>query len=96
MPSCALDPTAVREQYARYRRLAAAMTCLERTPETISVQFDELLDRDLLSTTLAVERACCPFFVFDFSDYDRRLRIGVRQPQQSRALDAMAAAFTRG
>jgi hypothetical protein len=96
IPSCALDQTGLREQYARYQRLAATVTCVERTPETITVKFDDQLDRDLLAEALAVERECCPFFVFDFGDHDRRLTAGVRQPQQSPALDAIATAFRRG
>jgi hypothetical protein len=94
--SCALDRTGLHAQYARYQRLSAAVTHRERVPEMLTVQFDERLDRDLLEETLAVERECCPFFVFDFNDRELRLAIGVRQAQQSPALDALATAFTRG
>jgi hypothetical protein len=91
--NCALDESGRREQLARYKQLAAAVTRVESKPETVVVQFGECLDRDLLERTLAVERACCPFFVFQLDDAEQRLQITVREREQQPALEAMAAAF---
>lgn len=95
IPSCALDQTAWQAQYARYRSLANTVSRLERHPEMLTVQFDEHLDNDVLEQTLTVERKCCSFFVFRFDDPERRLTIGVCQPDQAPALDAMATVFVR-
>lgn len=94
IPSCALDADGRRRQYARYRRLAAAVSRLDRMPDTISVRFDDRFERDVLERALAVERECCPFFMFEFDDDKRRLKIAVSRPDQLPALDALAAAFT--
>ena len=93
IPSCALDEAGRLEQYARYKRLAEAVNQVERRLETVVVEFGERLDRDLLEQTLAIERQCCPFFIFEFEEGEHRLAISVRQPDQRSALDAMAAAF---
>lgn len=60
----------------------------------IVVQFNERLDRESLLRALAAERDCCPFFTFRFEESQRRLTIGVREPDQLPALEAMAYAFT--
>jgi hypothetical protein len=91
IPSCALDDAGRREQRNRYMRLAATVTRLERTPEVVVIEFGENLDREALDRALAVERECCPFFVFEFEESSRRLRITVREPEQLPALEAMAA-----
>ena len=93
IPSCALDGASRREQFGRYRRLATAVTGLDRAAECLIVEFDEHLDGDLLERTLAVERECCPFFVFRFSGVERRLEIRVREREQLAALAVLAAAF---
>ena len=95
IPSCALDQAGIREQQARYRQLAGTVTHLDQTADRIIVKFDEHLDRRLLERTLAVERECCPFFVFRFSNGERRLEISVRQPEELPALDVLAATFTK-
>lgn len=92
--SCALDEDARGEQIRRYRQLASAVTSLEREPERITVQFAERVDRDLLESTLAIERRCCPFFTFVFDDRAARLEIGVQEPDERPALEAMAYALT--
>lgn len=93
--SCALDPTARNQQEARYRSLANAVGRVDRTAELLTVRFDERLDHDLLEQALAVERECCPFFVFQFDGRDRRLTISVREADQTPALEVLATAFTK-
>ena len=91
--SCALDPIQLREQRDRYRQLADAVTAVQREPERITVQFDTRLDCDLLERTLAVERECCPFYVFRFDHGSLHLEITVRQADELPALEAMADMF---
>lgn len=93
MPSCALDDAGRREQSARYARLAATVACLDRAPEEIVIEFGEDLDRETLEQTLAIERKCCPFFLFEYDEATRRLLISVREPEQLPALRAIADAF---
>ena len=90
IPSCELDEAGVREQRARYSRLARSVTRLEREPEAVVVEFDEGIDRATLDEALAVERRCCPFFLFDYNESERRLRTTVRESEQLPALDAIA------
>ena len=80
----------MREQRARYARLAPSVTRLRREPEAMLVEFREGFDESTLDEALAVERACCPFFVFDYDESVRRLRATVRQADQLPALDAIA------
>ncbi len=94
IPSCALDPTGLDSQRARYRRLAQDVTDIERTDATVIVTFAPSVDRELLAETLGVERACCPFFAFDVDDVTRRLTIGVSRPDQVPALDALSSALS--
>jgi hypothetical protein len=93
IPSCALDEAGVREQRARYARLAPSVTRLEREPDAVLIEFDEGFDKATLDEALAVERTCCPFFLFDFDESDRRLRTTVRRAEQLPALDAIAHAL---
>lgn len=93
IPSCALNDAGRREQRTRYMRLGRSVVRLDRTPEAIVVEFDEHLDRETLEQALAVERECCPFFVFEFDEARRRLRITVGETEQLPALEAMAAAL---
>ena len=93
IPSCALDEAGVREQRARYASLAPSVTRLEREPEAVLVEFEEGFDRERLDQALAVERACCPFFEFEFDESERRLRTTVRDAEQLPALDALAHAL---
>jgi hypothetical protein len=93
LPSCALDDAGLREQRARYRALSASVTRLDRTADTVLIEFDEGLDRTTLDRALAVERQCCPFFTLEFDESKRLLRVGVREAAQLPALDAIAAAL---
>src|SRR5437660_184558 len=82
IPSCALDEAGVREQRDRYARLAESVTRLDREAEAVSIEFREGFDQATLDQALAVERECCPFFRFEFSDSQRRLRVTVREAEQ--------------
>ena len=93
IPSCALDEAGLHEQRARYTRIAPSVTRLEREPAVVVIEFDEGLDRAALDEVLAVERECCPFFLFDFDESERRLRTTVREAEQLPALDAIADAL---
>ena len=93
IPACALDEGGAAAQRGRYARLSADVESVEREPEAIIVQFREDFDRGLLRETLAVERACCPFFAFDFDDHARRLRTTVNERDRLPALDAIAHAL---
>jgi hypothetical protein len=93
IPTCPLDKGGTKAQRRRYARLSADVESVERKPEAIIVQFREDFDRGLLRETLAVERACCPFFAFDFDDHARRLRTTVSELDRLPALDAIAHAL---
>jgi hypothetical protein len=93
VPTCALDEDGMRAQRDRYARLADDVTRLAREPEAVLVEFRENFDRATLEEALAVERVCCPFFLFDFDEDARRLRTTVRERDQLPALDAMAQAL---
>jgi hypothetical protein len=91
--ACALDTAGLEAQGRRYARLAADVERLERTPESLTVEFREGFDAPLLNEALAIERECCPFFVLELDDNERRLRAGVRADQHLPALDALADAL---
>jgi hypothetical protein len=93
IPTCALDQEGIAAQRARYTRLSADVERLKREREAILIEFREGFDRRILDEALAVERACCPFFLFDFDDGSRRLRATVREPDQLPALEALAYAL---
>ncbi len=96
IPSCALDRAGVGAQQARYRRLAADVSEIERTEATVVVRFAASVDRRLLGEALDIERACCPFFTFEVEDGGQRVTIGVNQPDQVPALAALASALSPG
>lgn len=93
IPTCALDEAGRLRQYARYQHLATSVRGVQHEREAVVVQFDDRFDRDLLERALAVERECCPFFVFQFEESQQRLAITVRATDQLPALEAIAAAF---
>jgi hypothetical protein len=90
IPSCALDEAGLADQRARYARLVPTVSRIEREAEAVLIEFREEVDLQVLEETLAVERRCCPFFLFEFGDSRRRLRATVREPEQLPALDAIA------
>jgi hypothetical protein len=83
----------MRAQRERYAALGGDVSRIEREPEAVVVDFHEGFDRETLAEALAVERACCPFFLFDFDEERRRLRTTVREREQLPALDAMMSAL---
>ena len=86
---CSLDAAGMRAQRERYARVSGAVTGSQRAPSELTVAFDAArLDRGLLEEALAVERACCPFFVLRLDG--ATLRVGVAEPHQEPALDAIA------
>jgi hypothetical protein len=93
IPTCALDQGGMREQRARYARLASSVTRVQREPEAVLVEFDPDFDRQALDRALAVERECCPLFRFAFDEQERRLRATVAESEQLSALDAVAHAL---
>lgn len=93
IPTCALDEEGVRAQGARYQRLAPDVMRLEREDDALVIDFREGFDRPALEEVLAVERACCPFFLFDYDEASRRLRATVREPAQLPALGALEHAL---
>jgi hypothetical protein len=93
IPTCALDEAGRDAQRDRYLRLATTVAHLDRSPEAIEVEFTEQLDRATLQRAIAVERECCPFFVFELDEPRRRLCITVREERERPALEALAAAF---
>jgi hypothetical protein len=93
IPTCALDREGMRAQRDRYARLASDVRSIERKPEALLVTFCEAFDRQTLEAALAVERECCPFFVFDFDESARHLHAAVRERDQLPALDAIANAL---
>src|SRR2546429_9557556 len=95
MLSCALDDDGRRVQRARYTRLAASVAHLERTPEAVVIEFDEQVHRETLERALAVERQCCPFFIFDFDPPPPPPLISVPETEPLPAPAAIADAFRR-
>ena len=87
---CSLDQAGVRDQRARYARVAASVTSLVREEEALLVEFGPDLDRATLEEALAVERECCPFFRLAFDQSQRRLRVAVEGREHLPALDAIA------
>jgi len=92
-PTCALDRDGLEAQRQRYARLAPDVQRLERRAEALVVEFREGFDRPLLDETLAIERACCPFFVFGLEEAERRLTAAVQTAGQLAALDALEQAI---
>ena len=93
IPTCALDPEGMRVQKQRYGRLGADVLRVRREPEALVIEFRDGFDRDTLQEALAVERECCPFFLFDLDEEARRLRASVRERDQLPALEAIAHAL---
>jgi hypothetical protein len=90
---CDLDQVALSEQLARYRRLGARAAVTRLSPLELTVAFAAEPDRDLLDTTIEVERGCCSFFALDYDEPARRLTVAVADPGRRTALDAIQAAL---
>jgi hypothetical protein len=66
---------------------------IDRTPESVVVDFSAGVDPRLIGETIAVERECCPFFGLAYDERSRRLTVTVASRQQLPALDAIAYAL---
>jgi hypothetical protein len=93
IPSCALDEQGIRDQQARYRRLAASVTNVVRSRDALLIDFAPCFDRQALDGIVEVERRCCPFFRFAFHEQARRLTLTVADPEHAEAVGAVAAAL---
>jgi hypothetical protein len=94
MPSCALTPDGVREQRQRQAILAPSVASSTLASGRLVVDFRDDYDRQALDDMIAVERECCPFFVFDFDEKAPRLEVRVRDHEHAPALDAIASILT--
>jgi hypothetical protein len=92
IPSCALTEEGVQEQRARYARLASSVARVHSDAEVLEIEFSDAHDQELLDETLAVERECCPVFLFEQTG--QILRVTVRNPEQAPALDAFAQSLS--
>jgi hypothetical protein len=93
---CRLDAAGLQDQRERYARLGRHASEISRGSDDLRVRFQPDLDEGLLRDAMAVERECCPFFSFGYSPRRRILTIGVADPRQAPALDALAFALTEG
>jgi hypothetical protein len=93
---CRLDACGLQDQRERYARLGRQAAEVRRGSDELRVQFRADLDEELLEEAIAVENKCCPFFSFGYSPRRRLLTIGVADPKQEPALDAVAFALTEG
>jgi hypothetical protein len=90
---CRLDLESARRQRDRYRTLGGQASGIRRGSKSVIIKFDPELDQTLLEETIAVEKDCCPFFEFDYSQEELTLTIGVGRDEQRPALDALAFAL---
>jgi hypothetical protein len=96
IPMCKLDDEGLKRQQARQRRLSESVEAVSRDDGRLVVRFVDGFDRAALDAMLAVERECCPFFVFDLDEPARTLRVGVDHPSRAPALDALDATLRPG
>ena len=81
--TCALDDQALAEQFGRFGEIGEHALWARRLPTELTVVLEADLDDDLLQQTLAVERACCPFFSLIWDDSTRQLTIAAREHHES-------------
>jgi hypothetical protein len=89
--SCSLDEQGLREQRARYARLASSVTTVDREEGSIRFSFGKDLDLETLEKMVEVERDCCPFFRFAIDGEARVLTVSVEEWELLPALDAIAS-----
>jgi hypothetical protein len=89
--SCSLDEHGLREQRARYARLASSVTTVDREEGSIRFRFAKHLDLQTVEKMVDVERDCCPFFRFAFDGDERALTVSVERRELLPALDAIAS-----
>jgi len=92
-PSCALGEAELLAQVERYRRLGASAKVLERGSLHVVVELSGDVDLRLLHETLAIERACCPFYELAWDADQGRLSISVSEQPHAPALDALIFAL---
>ena len=93
IPSCSATDRELAHQRDRQARLAPGIERVEHSEEAMVISFAEGFDREALEEMLEVERRCCPFFVFEYDERERRLTTTVRAPEERPALAALAAAI---
>ena len=91
IPECRLDAAAFDTQIARYRRLAAHVTRIERTVGQVRVSLDDQVPDGLLEHTVAVERDCCSFLGIDHEPGSRTLTFTVASTARDSRLDSLFA-----
>jgi hypothetical protein len=89
--SCSLDEQGLREQRARYARLASSVTTVDREEGSIRFSFGKDLDLQTLEKMVDVERDCCPFFRFGVDGEERALTVSVDRRELLPALEAIAS-----
>jgi hypothetical protein len=91
LPMCSLDEQGMREQRARYARIAGSVTSFERRSDVIRLGLSEDFDRPTLEELVEVETQCCPFFRFVLNDTETELTISVDDPQMLPTLEAIGS-----
>jgi len=86
----------MREQRARYARIAHSVMSLDRRADVIRLSLSADFDRRILGELIKVEAECCPFFRFALDDARAQLEISVDDPEKVPALDAIAAELSAG
>ncbi len=92
-PSCALDDSGLRLQYARYRQVGHGASLVSHGARGLVLDLELHVDEALVDELLAVERACCPFFELSWEPARRRLSISVTQGGHEPALDSILFAL---
>jgi hypothetical protein len=80
--SCALDDQALEEQRGRFGQIGEHAIWARRLRNELTVVLEADLDDQLLEQTLAIERACCPFFALIWDEASRELTIAGREHHQ--------------
>lgn len=83
-------------QRRRFQRLALHTVRVQRFADHLQVEFASGFPRHALEEALAVERQCCPFFLFEFDEASRRLRVSVQDTYQGAALEVLASSSAAG
>jgi hypothetical protein len=93
VPTCSLSPEGARVQRARYANAAASVVDIHREADRLEVCFSPSVDEQVLAELIETERNCCPFFEMSYDAARRALTVGVADPSQEPALDAVALGF---
>jgi hypothetical protein len=93
LASCSLDREALQAQRDRYAAIGKTVLAVGRSSGALTLQLSPAADSSLVTETLAIERACCPFFNLAFDPNRRLLTIGVDNQADAAALDAIAYAL---